>query len=241
MAPRSVNTAIKKTLLAGAVFSATLSALAGVGITPARAADMPPSMPPPRHVALVPFFTWNGAYIGINAGYGFGRSSWTDNASGISTGTFNVNGATVGGTLGYNVQMRSLVFGVETDLGWSGMKGTASTNCLGNCTTANTWLGTARGRAGYAFDRFLPYLTAGLAYGNLKISNDFGGSASTTRIGWTAGVGLEYAFLNNWSAKLEYLYADLGKATCDATCSGGSPFDVKFSTHLIRGGLNYRF
>ncbi len=228
---------MKKLLLA----CAALSALAGASATSALAADMPPSMPPPRSAALVPFFTWNGLYLGINAGYGFGRSSWADNTTGASTGTFNVNGATVGGTLGYNVQLQSLVFGLETDFNWSAMKGSTNTNCGANCTTSNTWLGTARGRVGYAFDRFLPYLTAGLAYGNVKISNDLGGAASTTRVGWAAGGGLEYAFLNNWSAKLEYLYADLGKATCDVTCSGGDPFDVKFSAHIIRGGVNYRF
>lgn len=218
-----------------------LSAFAGACTTSAIAADMPPAMPPPRGGALVPFFSWNGGYVGINAGYGFGRSSWTDNVTSVSTGTFNVNGATAGGTLGYNIDIRSVVFGIETDLNWSGMKGSTATNCVANCTTANTWIGTARGRVGYAFDRFLPYVTGGLAYGNLKISNDLGSSASTSRVGWTLGGGLEYAFLNNWSMKLEYLYADLGKATCDATCSGGNPFDVKFSTHLIRGGVNYRF
>jgi outer membrane immunogenic protein len=220
---------------------AALSALAGACTTAAVAADMPPSMPPPRSAVLVPFFSWNGAYIGINAGYGFGRSSWSDNVAGTTTGNFTTSGALIGGTLGYNVQTQSLVFGIETDLGWSNMKGSTSTNCLGNCTTSNTWLGTARGRIGYAFDRFLPYLTGGLAYGSLKISNDFGASATTSRVGWTVGGGLEYAFLNNWSAKLEYLYADLGKATCDAPCSGGNPFNVKFSTHLIRGGVNYKF
>ena len=60
-----MKTATQKLRLVFAVLSASLSALAGISITPARAADMPPSMPPPRHVALVPFFTWNGAYIGI--------------------------------------------------------------------------------------------------------------------------------------------------------------------------------
>ena len=96
----------------------------------------------------------------------------------------------------------------------------------GTCETSNNWLGTARGRIGYAFDRFLPYFTAGAAFGDIKGTvgavNDF----SATKVGWTGGAGVEYAFIDNWSAKLEYLYVDLGKATCAAACSGGDPISV---------------
>ena len=67
------------------------------------------------------------------------------------------------------------------------------------------------------------------------------GSFSETKVGWTVGGGLEYAFIDNWTAKLEYLYVDLGKATCNAACSGGNPFDVTFKTNIVRGGVNYKF
>jgi outer membrane immunogenic protein len=67
------------------------------------------------------------------------------------------------------------------------------------------------------------------------------GSVSSTNVGWVAGGGLEYAFANNWSVKLECLFVDLGKDFCNAACSGGNPFDVEFRSHLIRGGLNFRF
>jgi outer membrane immunogenic protein len=60
-------------------------------------------------------------------------------------------------------------------------------------------------------------------------------------VGWTAGTGVEYAFLDHWSAKIEYLYVDLGKATCDVTCSGSNPFDVTFKSSIVRGGVNYTF
>ena len=60
-------------------------------------------------------------------------------------------------------------------------------------------------------------------------------------MGWTAGAGLEYAFIDNWSAKLEYLYVDLGKTTCNATCSGADPFSVTFKTSIVRAGVNYKF
>ena len=61
-----------------------------------------------------------------------------------------------------------------------------------------------------------------------------------TQVGWTAGLGVEYAFLGAWSAKLEYLYVDLGKTACgSASCVGG--VDVTFKTNIVRAGLNYRF
>ena len=122
------------------------------------------------------------------------------------------------------------MFGLEGDIDWSNIKGSITTTCLGTCQTSNNWLGTARGRVGYAFDRFLPYLTAGAAFGDVKGSVAGVGSFSETKVGWAGGAGLEYAFIDNWSAKLEYLYVDLGKATCNATCSGGDPFDVTFKS-----------
>jgi outer membrane immunogenic protein len=221
--------------------------LAGVGLaiamTTAFGADAPGrSLPPPRGVATyVPFFTWNGAYIGLNAGYGFGSSQWIDTVTQASTNKFSTNGGMVGGTIGYNVQLGSVVVGVEGDLDWSGIKGSTTTVCISTCETSNSWLGTARGRIGYAFDRFLPYFTGGAAFGQVKGSAAGFGSFSQTSVGWTFGAGLEYAFIDHWTAKLEYLYVDLGNANCNTACSGGDPFDVSFKTGIVRGGVNYRF
>ena len=101
--------------------------------------------------------------------------------------------------------------------------------------------GTARGRIGYAFDRFLPYITGGGAFGDVKGSLLGAGDFKQTKAGWTAGAGVEYAFIDNWSAKIEYLYVDLGKTTCDATCSSGNPMTATFTSKVVRGGLNYKF
>jgi outer membrane immunogenic protein len=218
--------------------------LAVVAVTSALAGDLPPSrsLPPPRAPATyVPFFTWNGFYLGINAGYGFGRSTWTDTITQATTGSFNVNGGLVGGTAGYNLQLSTIVVGLEGDIDWSNIKGSTTTNCVSTCETSNSWLGTARGRIGYAFDRFLPYVTAGAAFGNVKGSVAGFGNFSKTQVGWTGGAGLEYAFFDNWSAKFEYLYVDLGTATCDVTCSGGDPLNATFKTNILRGGVNYKF
>ena len=221
--------------------------LAGVGLaiaaTSALSADAPGrSLPPPRGVATyVPFFTWNGAYVGLNAGGGFGSSQWTDTVTRASTNNFSTNGGMFGGTVGYNVQLSTVVVGVEGDLDWSGIKGSTTTNCITTCTTSNSWLGTARGRIGYAFDRFLPYFTGGAAFGQVKGSVAGFGSFSQTQVGWTLGGGLEYAFVDHWTAKLEYLYVDLGNASCNTACSGGDPFNVSFKTSIVRAGVNYRF
>jgi outer membrane immunogenic protein len=214
-------------------------ALMVVAAAPAFAADAPPSRRAPAHAPVyVPFFTWSGFYVGFNAGYGWGTSNWTSALG--TTGDFRVSGGVFGGTLGYNMQMGSAVFGLEGDFDWSGIKGSStSVVCLGSCETKNTWLATARGRIGYAFDRFLPYATGGAAFGNLKMTGPLGG-ASSTKTGWALGAGLEYAFTTSWSAKLEYLYVDLGKATCNAACTG-VPADVTFQTSLVRAGVNYKF
>jgi outer membrane immunogenic protein len=186
----------------------------------------------PAYVAPA-YANWSGFYVGINGGYGFGKSSWS--GGGVSTGDFDVKGAMAGGTLGYNFQTGTWVWGLEGDIDWSGMKGSS----LG-VETKNDWLGTARARLGYAgWTNWLPYLTGGAAFGNIKGTSG-GASVTKTNFGWTAGVGLEYAFLGNWSTKVEYLYTDLGKVTCGAaTC--GVDTDIKFKANLVRVGVNYRF
>jgi outer membrane immunogenic protein len=233
---------VGRLLLAGAGFAGLALVSAGFAglATTAQAADIGSrELPRPRAPVLVPFFTWNGFYVGINAGYGFGHSKWTNTVTGVSPGNFDMSGALVGGTAGYNLQLGGWLLGIEGDIGWSNIKGSTTTNCIGTCETSSNWLGTARGRFGYAFDRFLPYVTGGAAFGDIKGTS--GGSFSKTAVGWTAGGGIEYAFLYNWSAKVEYLYADLGKATCSSACSGGNPIDVTYSAQIVRGGLNYKF
>ena len=157
-----------------------LLAALGVAVvagSPAFAADMPARV----LSAYVPYFTWQGFYVGLNAGYGFGRSSWTDTVTQVSTGKFNVTGALAGGTVGYNLQFGGWVFGIEADAGWSNIKGSTTTNCIGPCETSNEWLGTARGRIGYAFDRFLPYVTGGAAFGGIKGDGRGRSAASATQ------------------------------------------------------------
>lgn len=186
----------------------------------ASAADLgpAPSYKAPAYVAPS-YATWSGFYVGINGGYGFG----TTNVS------IDPKGFLAGGTIGYNLQTGVWVWGLEGDFDYSAMKDDDA-----GTEVKVPWFGTARGRIGYAgWGNLMPYITGGAAFANVKV--DAGaGSDSKTRIGWTLGAGLEYAMWSNWSVKLEYLYADLGKASFGGT-------DVEFKTSIVRAGLNYRF
>jgi outer membrane immunogenic protein len=204
----------------------------------AQAADIP--RPVYKGVrSIVAYYNWTGFYVGINGGYGWGDSDWT-----VPAVSNSPKGALIGGTVGFNYQIGSFVWGLEGDYDWADIKDSTACGAF-SCETKNSWLATARGRVGYAFDRWLPYFTGGAAFGKVEANstNPAAPGASDTLTGWTVGGGLEYAFLGNWSAKIEYLYVDLGSFDCNAACSGAAAVGstVDFKTNIIRAGLNYKF
>jgi outer membrane immunogenic protein len=92
----------------------------------------------------------------------------------------------------------------------------------------------------------LVYGTAGGAFANVQTT--FGGVTTThTQAGWTAGLGLEWAFADNWTAKIEYLFVDVGSATINcSTCLFNNsnvpvPVSVTLTENLIRVGVNFKF
>jgi outer membrane immunogenic protein len=214
---------------------------------PAHAADLPPpAAPPPRapvaYIPAAPVFTWTGFYVGLNAGYAFGQSNWTSPLG--STGWFNVNGPLAGGTIGGNYQIGQLVLGVEGDLDWQNVKGSmVGGNCAAaSCNSASNWVGTFRGRVGYAFDRVLLYATGGGAVANIKAWLNTLPSASSTELGWSSGFGVEVAMTENWTAKAEYLAVGFQQPTCGlANCFAAPAVSVKFYESMARGGVNYKF
>lgn len=233
------------------------TALALAAVAPASAADVsPPGAAAPAAPYLptgVPLVSWTGIYIGANGGYSFGASNWTDSVTGGSSGNFETSGFVFGGTAGANYQIGAFVFGIEADGDWSDASGfgtfTAASFCAGGCGTWSNWLATVRGRAGYAFDRFLVFATAGGAFGDVEAGYSTHGASGTTKSGWTAGGGVEFSFAPNWTAKGEYLFVNLANGICTADCAvanaNGPPLipniAVKFNESIVRAGVNYRF
>ena len=212
---------MKKILLA----SVALFGFAGA----ASAADLPVRAAPPAPIiAAVPVFTWTGFYVGVNAGYG-----WNANDS-ITVGglTFDLDdeGGFVGGAqAGYNYQIGSFVVGLEGDIQYADFGGDDrfdfdGDGILDDDFNTSDWFGTVRARAGVAFDRALIYATGGFAFAD-------------GATGWTVGGGLEYAFTNNLSAKIEGLYVNLDQ---DDNFPGlDLDNDAEFG--VVRAGLNFRF
>jgi outer membrane immunogenic protein len=207
----------------------------------ALASDLPPpAAPAPRAPAVylppAPVYNWGGIYFGINGGWGFGKTDWL--VPGATTGNFNVSGGLVGATLGANWQSGGFVWGLEGDFDGSWIDGKNSSVCgVPNCETKNTWLSTVRARFGFAADRVLFYGTAGGAFGNI-VANVAPTFQSTSRAGWTAGAGIEGAFTNNLTARVEYLFVDLSSASFNSAPG----VSVKLNNlSLIRVGLDYKF
>ena len=231
------TTKMKKRINAVALLPATVLLSLVVAAAGAHAADLsvaPLYKAPPAPVAPPPY-NWSGFYLGVNGGGGWSTSHWD------SFGSTNGSGGVVGGTAGLNWQTGHAVFGIEGDIDWSNIKGTTTTACPAGCTTQNDWLATVRGRAGYAFDRVMPYVTGGLAVGDIKASTPGLAGQTQTNTGWTAGGGLEFALTNNWTAKAEYLHVDLGNMNCGFNCGTTSNNNVSVREDLVRGGLNFKF
>ena len=215
--------------------------LAAAMASPSFAADFPrPVYKAPAEPYVAPF-TWTGFYIGLNGGYAWGDAD-ISNAFG-SFSTSGNDGWLIGGTIGYNLQTGNWVWGIEGDFDYALIKGNVSNTLAcgaGTCEVEDTWFATVRGRVGYSFGRWLPYITGGGAFAGVKVTPAGFGSTSDTATGWTVGAGVEYAFLGAWSAKLEYLYADLGTTNCGASVCGIST-DIEPKINIVRLGFNYRF
>jgi outer membrane immunogenic protein len=209
---------MKKILLA----SVALFGFAGA----AAAADLPMRAAPPAPIiAAAPIFTWTGFYVGVNAGYGWSN----DDFDAIDLADEDDDGGFVGGAqVGYNYQIGSFVVGLEGDIQYADFGGSFTfadgpdADLDDDVFDRGDWFGTVRARAGVAFDRALVYATGGFAFAD-------------DANGWTVGGGVEYAFTNNLSAKVEGLYVNLDHGDDFAGFDGETDFGV------IRAGLNFRF
>ncbi len=213
----------------GAMGAGLFAVVAGPGI--AAAADIYQSPPPVAtadYYTPAPAFSWTGAYLGLQGGYGWG-SSLTDS----ETNTVKTNGWQGGVYGGYNWQTPgALVLGIEADINASGEKGTNA-----GTTVSNPWNGSVRGRLGIAADRFLIYGTGGVAFGSIKAEDSLlpPNSASATKAGWTAGLGVEAAVTNNVTARVEYRHTNLGSADLP----GFGPTSYKSNDVMV--GVGFKF
>jgi outer membrane immunogenic protein len=206
--------------------------------------------------------SWTGLYVGVNGGYSWGRADATLSEvvvndipfEGAVSDRANVNGWLGGGQIGYALQSKGWVFGVEADFQWTGQNGniSACSELDAVCAYELDWFGTVRGRVGHlVFPDTLLYLTGGLAYG--RVNAEFSVpelaqsvSHSATRTGWVIGGGLEWALDSSWRIRAEYLYMDLGSMRTklfiedvDFTASGTVRTD--FTDQIVRIGLSYKF
>ena len=197
-------------------------------------APLAPSVPVPTFA-----YRWEGCYGGLTAG-------------GVWSPGIDASGFTGGGQVGCNWQpWSSFVWGGEADLQYTGLDGSRDVfapNASAHQDFRSRWLATFRGRFGWlATPNMYFYATGGLALANVNTASsvNFNGtinnlSDSTTHAGWTLGGGLEwmFPFAPRWSAKVEYLYVDLGHATNPLPISNN---DLSLNENIFRMGINYHF
>jgi outer membrane immunogenic protein len=254
---------MKRFLLAGLI-------VACVGaLRPATAADLPITPLPYRPAASI--FTWTGIYIGAHVGGSWARfdeAAVPFTLTGVAVApapvSLNSSGFLAGGQIGANFQAGIWVVGVEADASWASLTGSAGCSSTAtfagvvsvlpaNCTAKIDSLGTVAGRLGVAFDRLLVYGRAGAAWatnhytiaGTSALPPLLSFNANETRWGWMLGPGVEYAFFDNWSAKLEYNYMDFGSRGSRFTNPTASLVFLDASIgeriHVVKVGVNYRF
>lgn len=244
-------------------------------------------------IYATPAFNWTGFYAGLNGGLGGGSVAPTYTLSTPDPGSFNgssntdnqshrLGGFFAGGQVGYNYQFgNQVVLGVESDLQWSEIRASSGIDSMYAYNTSSpfpnsgsnvsgmninqNWFGTTRLRLGYQFaDRFMAYVTGGVAYSEFSVANTgtgtetsptpdiysrTSGAATLTRIGWAAGAGVEHALGNNLSVKAEYLYSEysgvaapyLAVTENTPPVTSGTFSSGTLGIHLVRAGLNYKF
>ncbi len=226
--------------LAGATAGATFGLIAAA--VPAGAADLALKAP-----ALKTIYDWTGFYVGGHVGYG-GGGLGPDSRPLPEQAVFFPHSSTgfVGGyQIGYNWMLANrIVLGIEGDATFTGALDTAALEPAPYNSTLD-YVGTVRGRIGYAFGRWMPYLTGGVAWGHTHINvngdNGIAANVGHYQTGWTAGAGVEYAAGGNWSAKAEYEYVDLSRRSYDLGGFALPRVNVDPRINLFKVGLNYHF
>jgi high affinity Mn2+ porin len=215
---------------------------------PAQAADL---KLPVKAPVLNTVYNWTGFYAGGHFGYGDASFGPGTNPLPEKAGFLphSATGTTGGYQLGYNWQLANgVVLGIEADSTFTSVLDAPALDKMpAPFNTTIDYVGTVRGRIGYAFGRLMPYVTGGFAWGHTHINvNAADGVTELFPVGkyqpgWTAGLGIEYAVSGNWSAKAEYEYVGLAGRTYDMRQFGLPTVNVDPNIHLFKLGLNYHF
>jgi outer membrane immunogenic protein len=266
---KTLNRKLKLKCTSAALALGALTACAAA--TAARAAEpLPPPPPPP------PIFTWTGVYAGGQIGYAWGTGNFAVNGFDPKTDTFidgtlanNPNGVVGGAHLGYQYQfdqlvLGQLVLGIEGSVDGTSLTNTAFDNFLvafdkGTLTAQTTAdvQGSIRAKIGFAWDRLLVYGTGGVAFGgfstdftlvstNTRVPIFATSNTSSTRTGWTAGGGIEYALVRNWWVYVEYRFTDFGSVR-DILLANELPVggfvngSRRLEENQVQAGFSFRF
>ncbi|UQD81857.1 carbohydrate porin [Bradyrhizobium elkanii USDA 76] len=209
---------------------------------PAIAADLALKSPAARAV-----YSWTGFYVGAHVGYGDGTLGPGTNPI-LEQGVFfppTITGGIGGFQVGYNKEFANrFVLGVEADATFTGPTDLPR-RVLGPFNSSIDYVGTLRGRAGYSFGTWMPYVTGGFAWGHSQVRvNDAAGEVISEpgqyHTGWTVGAGAEFAVSGNWTAKVEYDYVDLSRRTLGLNDFGMPGVRIDPRIHLLKFGLNYQ-
>jgi high affinity Mn2+ porin len=209
---------------------------------PARAADLPVKAP-----ALQAVYDWTGFYVGGHFGYGQGSLGPNSLALPLQGLVFphSPTGLIGGYDMGYNREIANhIVFGIAADATFTTYVDQAAiAQSQDPYNSTIDYIGTVRGRIGYAAGRWMPYVTGGFAWGHTHVEVNDGSSSVIGHYapGWVAGAGVEWAVSGNWTAKLEYDYVDLQRTVFDLRGYALPVVNIDPRMSLFQFGLNYQF
>jgi len=234
----------------------------GLGVWASASLAFAADLPAPDYRAPVaapaPVVDWTGYYVGGDVGYALGRDLDREVAANGAPSTFGPAGAATtkgvvaGGFVGYNLQVSGpLVLGIEGDLEWTNLKGSANfTNAPANTYQSSiNAQGSIRGRIGTVFDRALFYANGGVAIADTYEHYVANGPPApgafidvfSQRVGWTVGAGVDYMFAPNWIGRVEYRYADFGTFTTNPSVLPGFTENHRITDNTARLGFAYKF
>ncbi len=227
---------------------AALASLVGITAFTSLARAEPPAAEVGPAAASSGFLR-DGWYLGGHVGYAHGKASVALHDSAVQSSTSS-SGSLYGGALvGYAHVLRSrLVIGLEADVSFPDFLDdddlvSSRQTPGGNVSERLDLVGRARGRLGYAFDRWLVYGAGGFAWSLGRFIQSPGAMKADDesphfRPGWTMGAGLELAFAPRWSARVEYVYDRL--ETASATFASGTSTESTMAVHGVRLALSWQ-